>query len=111
MESCALHAEEHSSTGSLVFASLGPAAGHRLCHSFTRKRKRRSYVRGPGGSERRYCAGDVAGVLMTTSSSPTTNEMRSRHRALSAVGYLRGGGKAPRRLGVPGILPQGGAYF
>jgi hypothetical protein len=48
---------------------------------------------------------------MTTSSSPTTNEMRRGHWALSAVGCLRGGGKAPRRLGVAGILPQGGSYF
>ncbi len=48
---------------------------------------------------------------MTTVSSPTTDEMGRDQRALSAVGYLRGGGKAPRRLAVAGILPDGGSYF
>jgi hypothetical protein len=63
------------------------------------------------GAQERDTAGHVAGVPMTTSSSPTTNEMRTGRWALSAVGCLRGGGKAPRRLGVAGILPRGGPYF
>src|SRR5436309_11735970 len=42
---------------------------------------------------------------MTTASSPTTDEMGRDQRALSAFGYLCGGGQAPRRLAVAGILP------
>jgi ketosteroid isomerase-like protein len=61
--------------------------------------------RGPR-SRRTVGVGDVAGALMTASSSPTTDEMRTTRQALSAVGCLRGGGQAPRRLGVAGILPR-----
>ena len=49
--------------------------------------------------------------MTTCRSSPATDEMGRRQRALSAVGCLRGGGQAPRRLGVAGMLPREACHF